>query len=308
MSFKLWSELNNEVLQNLKPDLGLRNWGDLSKTDKNKIWKYLEFNYFFTKEDWADTTDTFDFDSEFFDGGSIAEIIQELNNLYKAMSFGNCFLENKTDHSACLDFHRIFMEQDENVVIEMLSLTARKLIHYRVGEVSWNDFDKFSYELNDIFIQFGLNLTLTRLGFMPRQDEEILADIYEPVIKILSHLKWEKVSQHLKDAFAEYRKNTENGYSNCVTNAVTAIQAYLQIIVNGDTGSGDISSLIKIAQKDNQIPSDAFSRTIFKNIESVLMQERQDTGIAHPKKEYATEKSARLVLNISMIFFQHCIL
>ena len=33
----------------------------------------------------------------------------------------------------------------------------------------------------------------------------------------------------------------------------------------------------------------------------------RDSGIAHPKKEYANERNARTILNLSMIFFQHCI-
>jgi hypothetical protein len=42
-------------------------------------------------------------------------------------------------------------------------------------------------------------------------------------------------------------------------------------------------------------------------IESILMRERQETGIAHPKKEYAKEKNALLVLNMAMIFIQRCL-
>jgi hypothetical protein len=35
------------------------------------------------------------------------------------------------------------------------------------------------------------------------------------------------------------------------------------------------------------------------------MGERQETGDPHPKKEYATERNAKLVLNLAMIFLQH---
>ena len=53
--------------------------------------------------------------------------------------------------------------------------------------------------------------------------------------------------------------------------------------------------------------NDFFTKEIFKNIESIFARERQDKGNAHPKKEYATEKSARTLMNLSMIFLQHCI-
>ncbi len=55
------------------------------------------------------------------------------------------------------------------------------------------------------------------------------------------------------------------------------------------------------------IPDDKFTEQIFKNIESILMFEKQATADAHPKKEYATEKNSRLVMNLVMIFLQHCI-
>jgi len=37
------------------------------------------------------------------------------------------------------------------------------------------------------------------------------------------------------------------------------------------------------------------------------MQKRQEVGDPHPKKEYANEGTAKLVMNLSMIFIQHCI-
>ena len=42
-------------------------------------------------------------------------------------------------------------------------------------------------------------------------------------------------------------------------------------------------------------------------MESIFARERQETSNAHPMKEYATEKNTRLILNLAMIFFQHCI-
>ncbi len=40
--FKLWSEIKKEAKDELSPDFGFRNWGDLSIDDKYKIWKYME--------------------------------------------------------------------------------------------------------------------------------------------------------------------------------------------------------------------------------------------------------------------------
>ena len=323
MPFKLWSELNNETLNELKPNFGFRSWNILAKSDKSKIWKYLQSKYFFNPVPKRSLTDgftyndncNFEFDECYINRNAkeqlIASIISELNNSYKAKSFGANFLEDETYFNACVDYHSLFMEQSEAVVIEMLSLYGKFLIGDESDEqgqqATWVHFDSFAKDINEVFSHFGLNLHLTRLGFMPRQDDKILIDVYEPVFNSLSHPKWKEVNQHLSDAFSEYRKNTPIGFSNCVTNTVTSIQAFLQIIVNGKTGSGDISKLIIQAEKQDLIPNDSFSKEIFKNIESILMRERQDTGIAHPKKKYATEKNARLVLNLAMVFFQHCI-
>ena len=46
---KLFSQANKDALKKLKPDLGLRNWNDLSSEDKNRTWRYLQ-EYFFDKD------------------------------------------------------------------------------------------------------------------------------------------------------------------------------------------------------------------------------------------------------------------
>jgi hypothetical protein len=142
---------------------------------------------------------------------------------------------------------------------------------------------------------------------MPRQDSKIIEEVYEPILSFLSNNKWEEVNRLLSDSFADYRKNTPQGYSNCVTNTISAVQAFLQILVHDKTGKGEISKLIAEAQKKSLVPNDFFTQKIFENMESILAKERQETGIAHPKKEYATEKNTRTILNLAMIFIQHCI-
>jgi hypothetical protein len=219
------------------------------------------------------------------------------------------------------------LNQKESVVLELLSLYAKILYEFskkdcyisrlkneseekflkRKIEAEFEFIDKFAEIINDVFLQFGIKYHLTRDGFVPRQDKKIIEEIYKPVLDYLASEKWRKVNEILSDAFSDYGKNTPQGYSNCITNTVSAIQAFLQILKNGKTGSGNISQLIMEAQKDNLIPNDYFTRKIFDNMESIFAKERQETGVAHPKKEYATEKNARLILNLTMIFLQHCI-
>lgn len=330
MKFKLWSELNPETKKELKPDLGLRSWNSLSNDEKYKIWKYLEWYFFDKNIKTYRGSQYYEFFGEYSEKEQkkkrIFYSIMDLNHKYKVKSYAKNFLENITLNSACHDFYEIFISQSENVVMELLSLYCRVFISERAemkipkeeGESEeeyqkrledwrWEEFDKFREVLNEVFADFGINLYLTRQGFMPRQEEKIIKEIYEPVLNYLSHQKWREVSKILSDAFDEYRKNTPQGYSNCVTNVVAAVQAFLQIVVYGKTGKGKISELIPIAQKKKLIPDDFFTQKIFDNLESIFARQRQETSIAHPKKQYANEKNARLMLNLAMVFLQHCI-
>ena len=330
MNFKLWSELNPKAKKELKPDFGFRNWNSLSEDEKYKVWKYLKTHFFNNKIKKEYQNEHYEFYGDSWDkerkNKRIFLSIAFLNRKYKAKSYAKIFLEEVTINSACHDFYEIFMKQDEHVVMELLSLYCKVLISERAESTMnkredeteedyqeklqnyrWGYFDKFSEDLNGVFTDFGINLCLTRQGFIPRQEEKIINEIYEPVLNYLSHPKWKEVSMLLSDGFDEYRKNTPQGYSNCITNTISAVQAFLQSVVNGEIGKDNISKLITEGQKRNLIPNDFFTKRIFENIESIFARERQEKGIAHPKNEYATEKNTRTILNLAMIFFQHCI-
>lgn len=317
--FKLWSELNTEAMKELKPDLGIRSWDSLEKDEKDKIWKYLEI-YFFDVKKMEDLKGKRKMDR-------IIMSIKELNNKYKTKSYASNYLKYKTSISVCSDFYNIFMKENKHVVLELLSLYCAQLISGREKESQiikeeneseedfqnrledwrWEEFDRFAKDLNEVFTDFGLDVYLTRQGFIPRQDEKIIKEIYEPVLKFLSNPKWKEVNRILSDSFDEYSKNTPIGYSNCITYTVSAIQAFLQILVYGETGKGSINDLIVTGQTKNLIPKDFFTKQIFKNMESIFAKERKDKGTAHPNKGYADEKIARTILNLAMVFLQHCI-
>jgi hypothetical protein len=339
--FKVWSESNIEAKKTLKPDLGLRVWDNLTKDEKKLIWEYVRDDFFNINK----LCNGYDFDvydkylnseGECFEVyGSNANdkrkridfSIIQFYHLYKAKKYTKNFIQDFSHYSACLDFYTIFFEGEGDAVLELISHYLMALLKERDDEIfnqnfsdniemqneneklkwQYRDFDVFALELNDVFEQFGLNIYLTRNGFIPKQDDKIVKDIFEPVLKCLSHEKWTEVNKLFSDAFVEYRKNTPNSYSTCITHTVSAVQAFLQILVNGKTGIGDISKLIPKAQKENLIPSDMFTKKVFETIESVLMRERQERGDPHPKKEYANEKNAKLVLNLAMVFLQHSI-
>jgi len=312
--FKLWSEKNSNAMELLSPNLELRNWNNLSRDEKDKIWHYLK--YWFAEDDKEKNFRVF-------------LAIHKLNDLHKYQSYAQRFLKDFSSRTALLDFEDIFFNHDENVVLELLSCFCKAILwekgdkpsgiykadykseeEYKKALTSWkfNEFDKFAEKINDVFEHFGVNLFLSRSGFVARQDSKITNEIYVPVLNFLSSPDWDDVNRELRDAFKEYQLKTEHGYSNCITHAVSALQAYLQVLTNGKIGGADgINSLVKKAQEKELVPKDKFSSEIFRNIDSILMKERGKTGDAHPKQEYANEESARLVLNLIMIFLQHCI-
>lgn len=324
--FKIWSESNPTARESINPKIGLREWCELSKNEKDKI-----FRYFINKKWFVNDNKNLVFYS-----------VYDLNSKYKKQSYGIKTLEHDGPHylyghysilkDCCKelsfeDFMNIFLNQNQDIVYELVTIYAWHLIdHNTLNKLNESEneeirkrnlnraynsidssFDDLSKCFNDIFKQFSINVMLTRNALIPRQDEKITKEIYEPVLTILSDMRWESVNRDLKDAFKDYQLKTDPGYSSCVTHAISALQAFLQLLVNGKTGKGDISALIIEARRKKLIPDDKFIEQIFKNMESILMFERQATADAHPKKEYATEKNARLVLNLVMIFLQHCI-
>ncbi|MFZ3073508.1 MAG: hypothetical protein WA093_00020 [Minisyncoccales bacterium] len=333
--FNFWSTNNQKAKKILELDIGLRSWNQLSSEEKHRIWKYLEDYFFCSTKRRNYNNPERDKNGDFYyfsdDCGGlqtkqkrILMSIYVLNHKFKAKSFARNYLEKPSLDSACLDFLSIFEGDDENIVFELLSFYCKVFIGERRDDVlskrdaesdtaynqrlekwKWEEFDKFMEDLNDLFISFNINIHLTRLGFIPRQEPKIIETIYKPVIALLSDNKWKKINEILSDSFADYGKNTPQGYSGCITKAISAVEAYVQILVEGKTGGTKLSSLILTGQKQKIIPDDIFSQTIFKNIDSIFARERMMTGDAHPKKKYATEKNARTILNLTMVFFQH---
>ncbi len=340
--FKIWGKTKPEIKNILKPNLGLRSWDDLSSDEKDIIWSNLADYFFNVPKNSDGTIDVYELIKQNtvhsnyeigYKRSSIISSIKSLNETYMVKCFAPNFLEkrhlgfNESFPYACFDFYNIFIKEKEDVVMELLSMYASYYFHCSTSqngeilkaygtkeefekrkiEAKFAIFDDFSKRLNEVFLQFGIKWRLTRNGFIPRQDEKIINEIYNPVLHCLLDQKWKKVNEILSDAFSDYRKNTPQGYSGCVTKTISAVEAYLQILVEEQIGKTTLSSLISKAQKTGLIPNDSFTKTIFKNIDSIFARERKSTGDAHPKEEYATEKNSLTILNLAMIFIQHCI-
>lgn len=316
----LWSKNNPKALENICPKLGMREWNDLSNIEKETIFTH------FSNRNW------------FIISFNVFDAVYQINKKYVRIVYGKKLFTHGGPHffpsssrieNCCLkfgveDFYRIFTEENQDVVFEMISFYVLTLIEkthlfHEAEKTSDEDhknallneifykFDCFSALFNEIFEQFSINAMLTRNGIVLRQDPKITEEVYVPVLNYLSDKKWEPVNRDLADAFKKFMQKTPSGYSGCITNGISALQGFLQILVEGKTGKGNIEKLIERAKKNGLIPNDPFSSKIFNDFESILTQERHKTGDPHPKQEYANEKTARMVLNLIMIFIQHCI-
>jgi len=301
MIFNKWSQFNTSAKKILLPNLGIRSWGEIDSVQKENIWRhFINKGWFAADEDTHKATYSFAQD-------------------YKARSFCNHLLQHGGPHQlnlsgfltskCCLeaaqkDFNYIFHEETQDVVYELISYYMTVL---KKNSMNIKLSSLFVIIFNDISDQFGLNILLNDGGFILRQDKKITEEIYMPVMNYLNDKKWEPVNRDLGDAMSVYLTNTEESYSSSITLTISALQAFMQIVVNGAIGKGDLGKLITEAQSKKLIPNDPFTTKIFKDIESILMEERQAKGNPHPKKEYANEKSARLILNLTMIFMQHCL-
>jgi hypothetical protein len=322
-TFNLWSQNNPDALSNICPELGLRDWNKLNEEEKKKIWAY------FVQKKWFDLTN------------KIYYSVESLNEKYKRKSYGTQTLDHQGPHyqyddykrryfeDCCLkvalrDFYTIFLKENQDVVFELLSIfadlhidtftsqsvddTSANQNDEEIANEAYKKLDDLSKDFNDIFEQFSLNVMLTRRGIIFRQDKHIMEEIYLPVISYLSSKKWKEVNRDFSDALNKFQEKTPQGYSGCITHLVSALQAFLQILVHDKVGKGEIGPLIIEAQKKNLIPNDSLTTKIFKDIQSILMEERQKSGDPHPKKEYANEKTSKLIMNLIMVFIQHCII
>ena len=293
MTFKRWSEVNPKVKQILSPDLGIRSWGDLSTDNKNTILRIL-INKRWVSADEPTWRAVFQFFENNKAGGYCNHLLQHggphchpNTDIIKQCCFDN----------ARMDFEHILIREHQEVFYELLT--------YYISTLDSDNVERFKSIFNDISNQFNLNILIGDESLILKQEEIISELLTKPALSSISDKKWDEVNRDLNDSVQEYLKNTPEGYSSSITLSVSSLQAFLQILVNGEIGKGDIGPLITKAQETGLIPKDAFSSRIFKDLESILMAERQIKGSSHPKTEYATEKHARLVLNLTLLFIQH---
>lgn len=317
--FRLYGEDDSHIENELQPALTFRKWGELSTTDKQIALRELENN------GWLD-----EYSSE------ILSTVTYLNHEYLRQcpgkhlhaikpesdyhGYGN---ESERKKAALIDFQHIFLtEMSDAMVLRMLShLAACYIQHHYFGyartatdeakrkqdiDNGYEKLDRFANCLNHVFQQFGVNQMLTRSGFVPRQDDCIAEQIYEPTLKILSDPKWRTVSDELSKMFVDYR---EENFPEVITKGHSAVQRFLQILVGeeGKNGRGEIGKLFRQAKDTGLLPQNRFVEPVIDAIQGFITSERATNSTAKPALKEATASDALLMMNVVMVLIQHCL-
>jgi len=310
--FNLYGENDPHIDEAIQPKLAFRSWDDLSDSEKQIALQEL------INKGWVNDDSTEVFDS-----------IEHLNYHFLRICPGKALHSTPRTEKmyvfmkvALEDFQKIFLKESEPIVFRMLTKFAECWIDSSSYEAARNAieqkerdgyvkhaflrFDNLSNCLNHIFEQFAVNALLTRNGLIPRQDEKITKEIYMPTLKVLSGPIWKNVSQDLAEMFSDYH---EKKYSESITKAHCAIQRFLQIKTGqeGKNSKGELKNLFNEAKKNGVIPINRFTGPIIDVFKSYFPSERASNSTAKPTIKDASATDALLMMNVVMVFLQHCL-
>ncbi|TKB60863.1 MAG: hypothetical protein E8D48_11885 [Nitrospira sp.] len=316
--FALYGENTPAFDDSIQPTLDLRSWSDVPTKERGVALQQI------LNSGWlADTG-----------AKQIIRAIAHLNDTYLRRCPGRNLhsAPREGEHygfglvrreAAAKDFARIFLEEKEPLVLRMLSKFAQLLIdadalnkatkavnsgkraEYVQG--AFKTFDHFASCINHVFKQFAVNQSLTRSGFIPRQDETIEQALYKPTLKALSDPKWMPVNKILAPMFEDFR---EGRYPETITKAHSAVQCFLQILVAGKPGTnakGELAQLMKTGKEAGVIPTSRFIEPFVGNIQSFIASERATNSTAKPSLVPASSSDALLMMNMTLVFLQHCL-
>lgn len=317
--FQLYGRDDPQIEEKIQPRLALRAWADLNDKEKKIALQELKNRGFLSERS-----------HEVFQ--SIAHINTQFlrecpGKLLHGIHPGSYMRDEDTAYkrleAAFLDFQNIFLNhKSEALVFRMLTRFAQSYIDYayleraerekeeqKRGKHIADAFEKFDHLancLNHIFEQFSVNVLLTRSGLIPKQDQKITEDIYVPTLISLADPKWKNVNSDLVKMFEDYRNRN---YSEVITKAHSAIQRFLQILVGeeGKSGKGEIGKLFGKAKEKGIIPVDRFTEPLISVFQSFIASERATNSTAKPALKNTTSSDALLMMNVVMVFLQHCL-
>jgi hypothetical protein len=316
--FILYGEDDPLVEESIQPCLDLRNWGNLTDEEKNIALRELR-NSGWLESHTSNILSTIKYLNRKFLRQCPGKQLHAIKPEYYGRP-GNDFKERE---AAVIDFEHIFLhEQSDAMVLHMLSMFAQSYIDhnwYQHAEQAQDvqereeyitsafaKFARLANCLNHIFEQFAVNQIVTRNGFVPRQDEKIVDNIYVPTLKVLADPKWQSVSADLVKVFDDFR---DQNYSECITKAHSVVQRFLQVLVGeeGKSGRGEVGKLFSQAKREGYISVNQFTTDIISAIQKFIPSERATNSTAKPALKDATSSDALLMMNVVMVFLQHCL-
>lgn len=314
-SFTVYGEGDPVVHDAIQPTLDLRSWNDLLNHERaTALQEIINSGWVGNQREILATVDYLNYTYLRLCPGK---------NLHKTPRRGDRYGDADFDRreAAVKDFYRIFLEESEPLVLRMLSKYAKLLIDRRdlklakettepeerakYVEEAFQQFDRFANCLNHIFEQFAVNHLVTRSGFVPRQDETIERELYRPTLEALSDPKWTTVNETLALMFEDYR---EQRYAEVITKAHSAVHGFLQVLVGepGRNAKGEVGKLMKEGRRSGLIPTNLFTEPFLTNIQSFITSERATNSTAKPSLSEASSADALLMMNMTLLFLQHC--
>ena len=300
MTFKLYWEDDPEFFKKIIWDIGFRDWCSVSVDQRKVALQHLINSW------WLD---------EFSDEALYA--ISTLNHNFLAILPGkrlhkiipvhdiHRWNEYERKKAAYQDFCEIFTTTSSDpIFLRMISEFASKFLN---SVFDLERFDRLANCLNHIFDQFSVNIHMTKNGLIPRQDDRIINEIYNPTLAVLSDQKWQNVNTHLREMFNDFHAKK---YSECITKAHSAVQRFLQILVwqeEGKNWEGEIGKLFSEIKNRKIIPIDRFNEPIIDVFKSFIPSQRATKSTAKPSKQEALPSDALLMMNVVMVLIQHCL-
>jgi hypothetical protein len=105
------------------------------------------------------------------------------------------------------------------------------------------------------------------------------------------------------------RTTWEQDYPEAITKSHAAVQRFLQILVGeeGKNGKGEVGALFSKAKAAGLVPTTRFSESLVSGLQAFVVSERATNSTAKPTLKETTPADALLMMNVVMVFLQHCL-
>ena len=171
---------------------------------------------------------------------------------------------------------------------------------------AFDEFDRLANSLNQIFEQFNINVLVTRGGFIPGR---------------MTGLTERSISRHSKYCPTQNGIRSATIWRICSMTIKSRVirrpsqkrtvqyNVFLQILVGneGKNGKGELGILFARARKEGVISENQFTREIVKVFQGFISSKRAKNSTAKPALRPASSSDALLVMNVVMVFLQHCL-